>query len=124
MQKINFEKFQVNEETREITFSCASDKPYQRYDQEHEIAYNQILVVDESAVNLQRLNNSAPLLFNHDTDKLLGMVEKAWIVEDRIFVRVRFSANDSFADRIYKDILDGLIKNVSISYLVQDYEDN
>ena len=67
-EKINFEKFQVNEETREITFSCASDKPYQRYDQEHEIAYNQILVVDESAVNLQRLNNSAPLLFNHDTD--------------------------------------------------------
>jgi phage head maturation protease len=64
------------------------------------------------------LNGSAPLLFNHDTDKLLGMVEKAWIVEDRIFVRVRFSANDSFADRIYKDILDGLIKNVSIGYLV------
>lgn len=123
MQKINFEKFQVNQETREITFSCASDKPYQRYDQEHGIAYNQILVVDESAVNLQRLNNSAPLLFNHDTDKLLGMVEKAWIVEDRIFVRVRFSANDSFADRIYKDILDGLIKNVSIGYLVQGYED-
>lgn len=82
MKQINFEKFQVNEESRQITFSCASPTPYQRYDQE--IVYNQILVVDESAVDLSRLNNSAPLLFNHDTDKLLGMVEKAWIVQDRI----------------------------------------
>lgn len=123
MQRINFEKYQVNQETRQITFSCASDKPYQRYDQEHGIAYNQILIVNESAVDLQRLNNSAPLLFNHDTDKLLGMVEKAWIIEDRIYVRVRFSQNDAFADRIFKDILDGLIKNVSIGYVVQGYED-
>lgn len=121
MKQINFEKFQVNEESRQITFSCASPTPYQRYDQE--IVYNQILVVDESAVDLSRLNNSAPLLFNHDTDKLLGMVEKAWIVQDRIFVRVRFSRNDDFANRIYKDILDGLIKNVSIGYVVQGYED-
>lgn len=39
------------------------------------------------------------------------------------FVRVRFSRNDDFANRIYKDILDGLIKNVSIGYVVQGYED-
>lgn len=123
MDRINLEKFQVNEETRQITFSCASPTPYQRYDQEHNIAYNEILIVNESAVDLSRLNNSAPLLFNHDTDKLLGMVEKAWIVQDRVYVRVRFSKNDDFADRIYKDILDGLIKNVSIGYLVQEYED-
>lgn len=121
--QINFEKFQVDEEKREITFSCASPTPYQRYDESANIIYDQILVIDESAVDLARLNNSAPLLFNHDTDKLLGMVEKAWIVEDRIYVRVRFSANDFFADRIYKDILDGLIKNVSIGYVVQGYED-
>jgi phage head maturation protease len=64
------------------------------------------------------LNNSAPLLFNHNVDKLLGVVEKAWIVEDRVYVRVRFSRNDDFADRIFKDILDGLIKNISIGYVV------
>lgn len=121
--QINLQKFQVNEDTREITFTCASDTPYQRYDEDAKLTYNQILVISEDAVDLSRLNNSAPLLFNHDTDKLLGVVEKAWVQGDRIFVRVRFSKNDAFADRIYKDILDGIIKNVSIGYVVEDYED-
>lgn len=123
MNKINFQKFQVNEENRQITFSCATTTPYQRFDEQSKINYNQILVVEESAVDLSRLNNSAPLLFNHDSDKLLGMVESAWIAGDRVFVKVRFSKNDAFSDRIYKDIIDGLIKNVSIGYLVQQYED-
>lgn len=123
MNKINFQKFQIDEENRQITFSCCTTTPYQRYDQKTDIAYNQILVINQQAVDLSRLNNSAPLLFNHDTDKLLGMVESAWIAGDRVFVKVRFSKNDDFADRIFKDILDGLIKNVSIGYLVQQYED-
>lgn len=123
MNKINFQKFEVNQENRQITFSCCTTTPYQRYDQQTDIVYNQILVINQQAVDLSRLNNSAPLLFNHDSDRLLGVVEKAWIVEDRVYVRVRFSQNDVFADRIFKDILDGLIKNVSIGYSVEAYQD-
>jgi len=123
MEHINFEKYEVNEELREITFSCASDLPYERYDFESDLVYNEILVVSEDAVDLSRLNNSAPLLFNHDCNKLLGMVEKAYIIENKVFVKVRFSKNDAFADRIFKDILDGVIKNVSIGYQIEAYED-
>ena len=116
MEHINFEKYQVNEQLREITFSCCSDLPYQRYDADAEIFYNEILVISDDAVDLSRLNNAAPLLFNHNPDQLLGMVEKAYIIENKIYVKVRFSRNDAFADRIYKDILDGVIKNVSREY--------
>lgn len=123
MEKINFQKFDIDQENRAITFSCASNIPYLRYDEQHKIEYNEILIINENSVDLSRLNNGAPLLFNHDTDKLLGMVQKAWIIEDRVYVRVRFSANDEFAERIYKDILDGIIKNVSIGYQIEDYED-
>lgn len=123
MEHINFEKYEVNEELREITFSCASDTPYERYDFESDLVYNEILVVSEDAVDVSRLNNSAPLLFNHDCNKLLGMVEKAYIIENKVFVKVRFSRNDDFADRIFKDILDGVIKNVSIGYQIEAYED-
>lgn len=121
--QINFEKYEVNEEAREITFSCASNIPCSRYDEEHEIEYNQILIVNENSVDLSRLNNGAPLLFNHDTDKLLGMVIDSYIVQDKVFVRVAFSKNDEFADRIFKDILDGIIKNVSIGYQIENYDD-
>jgi len=55
-------------------------------------------------------------LWNHDKDVLLGVVENAYIIDNRVYVRVRFSGNDEFADRIYKDILDGIIKGVSIGY--------
>lgn len=123
MEHINFQKYDVNEQLREITFSCCSDTPYERYDDEADLFYNQILVISEDAVDLSRLNNSAPLLFNHDADKLLGMVQQAYIIENKVFVKVRFSRNDEFAERIYKDILDGVIKNVSIGYQIEAYED-
>jgi len=81
-----------------------------------------VLVIRDDTVDMSRLNGGAAVvLFNHDTDKLLGIVESAWIVEDKIYVKVRFSANDTLADRVFKDILDGVIKNVSIGYEIRHY---
>lgn len=121
--QINAQKYQVNEQLRQITFSCCTENPCMRYDEEHQIEYEQILVINENTVDLSRLNNGASVLFNHDSNRLLGMVENAYILDNRVYVRVRFSANDEFADRIYKDILDGIIKNVSIGYQIEHYED-
>ena len=122
MQTIDFEKYEVNTEQRSIVFSCASDLPYQRYDEEQKTPYLEVLVIDEKSVDMSRLNGgSAVVLFNHDPEKLLGIVQRAWIVENKIFVKVRFSANDELADRVFKDILDGVIKNVSIGYQINHY---
>lgn len=121
MEKIPFEKFEVDEENRAITFSCASDLPYERYDDENDRAYKEILVISEEAVDLHRLNGGASLLWGHDTDDLIGVVDNAYIVENKLFVKVRFSKNDKKADRIWKDILDGLIKNVSVGYAVEHF---
>ena len=121
MEKIPFEKFEVDEENRAITFSCASDLPYERYDDENDRAYKEILVISEEAVDLHRLNGGASLLWGHDTDDLIGVVDNAYIVENKLFVKVRFSKNDKRADRIWKDILDGLIKNVSVGYAVEHF---
>lgn len=121
MEKISFEKFEVDEENRSITFSCASDLPYERYDDENDRAYKEILVISEEAVDLHRLNGGASLLWGHDTDDLIGVVDNAYIVENKLFVKVRFSKNDKRADRIWKDILDGLIKNVSVGYAVEHF---
>ena len=121
MNTISFEKFEVDEENRAITFSCASDLPYERYDDENDRAYKEILVISEEAVDLHRLNGGASLLWGHDTDDLIGVVDNAYIVENKLFVKVRFSKNDKRADRIWKDILDGLIKNVSVGYAVEHF---
>lgn len=121
MERISFEKFEIDEENRSITFSCASDLPYERYDYENDRAYKEILVISEEAVDFHRLNGGASLLWGHDTDDLIGVVDNAYIVENKLFVKVRFSKNDKKADRIWKDILDGLIKNVSVGYAVEHF---
>ena len=124
MQTINFQKFEVDTEQRSIVFSCASNLPYERYDEQQKVFYKEVLVISENAVDMSRLNGgSAVVLFNHDTDKLLGIVQRAWIVEDKIFVKVRFSANDALADRVFRDIIDGVIKNVSIGYEIRHYSE-
>ena len=121
MERISFEKFEVDEENRSITFSCASDLPYERYDDDRERPYKEILVISEEAVDLHRLNGGASLLWGHDTDDLIGVVDNAYIVDNKLFVKVRFSKNDKKADRIWRDILDGLIKNVSVGYAVEHF---
>ena len=45
MERISFEKFEVDEENRSITFSCASDLHYERYDDENDRAYKEIIVI-------------------------------------------------------------------------------
>lgn len=119
--RIDLQKYEVDESERTMVFSVASDLPYERYDAKG--GYYEVLVVTEEAVDLHRLNGGAALLFNHDTENLIGCVEKAWCADDRLFVQARFSRNDPRAVRVWDDILDGVIRNVSIGYAVLRYSE-
>lgn len=121
MKTIDFEKFEVNEEERGVTFACASDAPYLRYGEGGK-PYFEVLEISEEAVDLTRLNGGASVLFNHDFDRLLGCVDQAFVAGNKIFVRVRFSRNSPEADRIFRDIIDGVVKNVSIGYQILHFE--
>ena len=121
MKTIDFEKFEVDEEERGVTFACASDAPYLRY--EGGKPYFEVLEISEEAVDLTRLNGGASVLFNHDFDRLLGCVDQAFVAGNKIFVRVRFSRNSPEADRIFRDIIDGVVKNVSIGYQILHFEE-
>ena len=123
MNEAFLKKYQVDLDNQSITFSCATELPCQRYDEENNITYQEILIINENSVDLDRLNKKAPLLFNHDTNKLIGVVEKAWIQNERVLVRVRFSQNDQFSKRVFADIIDGIIAGISIGYTIEDYKD-
>ena len=123
MQTINLEKFEVNEQEQSIVFSCATEFPYTRFDQKSNIEYDQILVINEQALNLERLKAKAPVLWNHDANIFLGAVQQAWIAEQRVFVKVRFSPNDEFSVRVFKDILSGILAGISIGYQIEDFRD-
>ena len=78
----------------------------------------EVLSHETSAVDLTRLNNSAPLLFNHDLDQPIGVVESASIGADRKGrAVVRFGLTDE-AKAALTNVQDGILKNVSVGYRI------
>ena len=102
---------QNSEESRSIELSFSSEFPVERY------YGNEVLSHDNGSVDLSRLNDGAPLLFNHDPNRVIGVVERAWVdgEKKRGMAEVRFSRN-SFAQEVLSDIRDGVLRNVSVGY--------
>jgi HK97 family phage major capsid protein/HK97 family phage prohead protease len=99
-------------------FPFSSEFPVARY------FGNEILSHEADAANLNRLNDGAPLLFNHNPDKVIGVVERAYIdgKRRRGYARVRFSRN-AFAQEILSDVKDGVLRNVSFGYSIDKMEE-
>ena len=100
---------QANE--RVYTFPFSSETPVQR-------AFgNEVLSHEGEAVNLSRMNDGAPLLFNHDPNKVIGVVERSWVEGQRGYATVRFSRN-AFAQEVMGDVQDGILRGVSVGYSI------
>jgi len=105
-------------EDRTYEFPFSSENPVARY------FGNEVLSHETKAADLSRLNDGAPLLFNHDVDRVIGVVETARIDEKlkRGYARVRFSKNE-FAQEVLADVKDGILRNVSFGYSIDKMEE-
>lgn len=86
--------------------------------------WDESLSMDPSSVNLERLNNGAALLNSHQQwslDSQIGVVERAWIENGKGLAEVRFSSREDVAP-IFQDIIDGIIRNVSVGYSVEKWD--
>jgi len=107
---VNFEG-----DSRTLTLSFASETPYERW------FGPEVLCVDETAMNMQRFQDGLGcLLFNHDRDKVIGKIERAWIENNRAYADVTFD-DDEFADSIFNKVKSGTLKGVSVGYRVGEY---
>lgn len=114
------EDFEVKQSDAIIQLSVASETPYMREDDGK--PYWQVLICSDEAINFERLvDQKCPLLYQHDTDRQIGVVQKAFIRDRKLVVRVRFSQNE-FAQQVKKDILSGIRRNVSIGYMIYDVD--
>lgn len=103
-----------NERRFELSFS--SEEPYCRW------FGVEILSHADGAVNLDRLNEIGVLLFNHDTDTVIGRVERAWIENRRGKAEVTFD-DDEKAELIFQKVKSGTLKGVSVRYSVDSWEE-
>ena len=112
--------FTVGETERTIEFPFSSEEPVNRGYLGNEILDHS----REDSIDFSRLNSSAPLLLNHDTSKVIGVVERAWLDVEKKQGRaqVRF-ANNALGKETLEMVNDKIYRNVSFGYSVDETEE-
>ncbi|HRZ59897.1 MAG TPA: phage major capsid protein [Rubrivivax sp.] len=110
-----FDRAALDADNRTLEIAFSSEEPYDRW------WGREVLSHDRTAVRLGRLNSARhPLLVDHSTRDQVGVVEKAWIGDDRkgrALVRFGKSAR---AEEIFQDVRDGIRSLVSVGYRIHE----
>ena len=77
-----------NVKSRTFEFPFSSEYPVKRY------FGNEVLSHDDGAADLSRLNDGGAVLFNHNMDKPIGVVESAYIDSETKEVMPRFVSQE------------------------------
>jgi len=106
-------------DSREVLLAFSSETPVMRCINGRD--YNEILLHTPEAVDLSRLKNGAALLFNHDFNQHIGIVEEANIDPDKVGrALVRFSSV-GLGDEKFAQVNEGVLRKVSVGYEIDDF---
>lgn len=103
------------DDTKTIELSFSSEEPYQRW-------YDHTEILDHKGVQLDRLNDIGVVLYNHNRDKVIGKVKKAWVEDNRGLAVIELD-DDEFSTEIYKKVESGTLKGVSVGYSIDTWEE-
>lgn len=105
----------INVEARTVELSFASEEPYARW------WGTEVLSMDRSAVRMGRLaGGQHPLLVNHCTEDQVGVVERAWVGDDRRARAIVRFGRSADAQEIFQDVQDGIRSLVSVGYRIHE----
>lgn len=104
------------ESKNRFELSFASEEPYERW------FGLEILSCEESAVDLERLNTIGVVLFNHDRDRVIGKIIKAWVEGNRCHAIIEFD-EDEESQIIADKVRSGTLKAVSVGYIINAKEE-
>ncbi len=105
---------EVQNDTRTIEASLSSELPVERY------YGKEVLIHTPEAVDLSRTVDGLPLLWNHNSDIPIGLVENVRLVDNKLRGTLRFSNNNK-ANEVLTDVKDGFLRNISVGYNVHDW---
>lgn len=103
------------DDTKTIELSFSSEEPYQRW-------YDHTEILDHKGIQLDRLNDIGVVLYNHNRDKVIGKVKKAWVEDNRGLAAIELD-DDEFSNEIYKKVESGTLKGVSVGYSIDTWEE-
>lgn len=101
----------IDADKRTVELSFSSEAPVSRW------FGQEILDHQLESVRLDRLNNGAPSLWDHNPSDQRGVVEKAWLDGARGRAVIRFGRSVKSSE-LFADVEDGVVRNISIIYRV------
>ena len=101
---------------RKFILSFSSEEPYERW------WGTEILDHSDGSIDLTRLNEIGCLLFNHNRDKVIGKVNRAWIEDSRGYAEVEFDEYEE-SEKIYQKVKSATLKGVSVGYQIDSWEE-
>lgn len=121
----------VNDEARTFDVVWSTGAPVTRRDWWRGGTFTETLDLSAEAVRLGRLNSGdAPLLESHETwstDARIGVVVAGSVSvngsEGRATVRMLSAGIDPRADKIFAKVKDGILRSVSVGYVVHTWEE-
>lgn len=122
--EIRAASFQEDDNTIEVVWTTGAS--VRRYDWRGGEYYDEVLIVNDAAVRLDRLNLGAPLLDTHSSyelDDVKGSVVPgtARIENGRGLARCMLSRAQEDASVVSK-VRDGIIRNISVGYMIHRVE--
>jgi hypothetical protein len=114
----------VNEQARTFEFVWTSGARVKRFDWNTWSYYLEELSLDPAHVRLDRLKSGAPLLNSHqqwDLSSVLGVHEDAWLDGAEGRAVARFSDRDDEVNAYWRDVVNKIIRNTSVGYIVHRY---
>ena len=101
---------------RQFNLSFSSEEPYERW------YGTEILSHKDDAVDLTRLNSIGCVLYNHNRDRVIGKIIRAWVENGRGEAQIRFD-DDEDSETIYQKVKNKTLRGVSVGYRVLDFEE-
>lgn len=112
-----FQRESVDVEKRTVEVAFSSEEPVERW------FGDEVLSHAAGAVDLSRLNDGGAVLFNHDWDDQIGVIERAWVDADRRGrALVRFGNGAKAAEK-FQDVQDGILRHISVGYSIVNFEE-
>ncbi|XVJ50905.1 MAG: phage major capsid protein [Vampirovibrio sp.] len=111
------DKRSIDEGKRTVDVAITSEYPVRRWYGE------EILSHEQGAIRLERLQNGGSLLFNHDVNALIGVVENVRLDADKVLRgTVRFGT-DELSNNRFAQVKDGILRSISAGYIIHSYSE-
>jgi hypothetical protein len=114
-REFRVERASLNIEKRSVDVSFSSET-------DTVIRWGEPEILDHSqgSVDLTRLNSIGVVLFNHNPNIPIGRIENARIENMRGLATLFFDDDDE-SDKIFRKVVSGTLKGISVSYTYDDY---